>query len=111
MIEVTNEILKEMTDVIVEAVDPEQIILFGSQAKGDAKRNSDIDLLIVESKPFDRKRSRRKEMARLWRILARFRIPKDILVYSRDEVDYWRDSLNNVVARALREGRVLYERS
>ena len=37
-------------------------------------------------------------------------VSKDILVYSRAEVEYWRDSLNHVVARALREGRVLYER-
>lgn len=35
----------------------------------------------------------------------------DVLVYSREDVEYWRDSLNYVLARALREGRVLYARS
>ena len=110
MVEVTQDILDEMVNTIVQAVDPEQIILFGSRVKGAEKSGSDIDLLIVESEPFDMTRSRRKEMAKIWHILAEFRIPKDILVYSRQEVEYWRDSINHVVARALREGRVLYER-
>ena len=99
-----------MVQVIVEIADPEQVILFGSRARGESRLGSDVDLLIVESDPFDEKRSRRKEMARLWRALASFPFPKDILVYSRDELVYWRSSLNNVVARALREGKVLYER-
>ena len=47
---------------------------------------------------------------RLWRVLAAFDAPADLLVYSRDEVAYWRDSCNHVLARALREGKVLYER-
>lgn len=111
MIEVTQHVLDEMVKVIVQTVNPEQIILFGSHAKSQESSRSDIDLLIVESEPFGKERSRRKEMAKLWRTLARFQIPKDILLYSRDEVEYWRDSLNNVVARALREGLVLYERS
>lgn len=110
MVEVTQDILDEMVNTIVKAVEPEQIILFGSRAKGAEKSGSDIDLLIVESEPFDMTRSRRKEMVKLWHILAGFRISKDILVYSRQEVEYWRDSINHVVARALREGRVLYER-
>ena len=111
MIEITQHILEEMVKEIVKSVDPEQIILFGSQVKGDEGPGSDIDLLIVESHPFEKGRSRRKEMARIWRTLARFNIPKDILVYSQDEVEYWKDSLNNIVDRAVREGRVLYERS
>ena len=69
-----------------------------------------MDLIIVESTPFGEGRKRHVEETRLWRALASFHVPKDILVYSRDEVDYWRDSLNHVLARALREGRVLYER-
>ncbi len=110
MAELTQQALEDMVKVIVEAADPEQIILFGSRSRGESRVGSDIDLLIVESDRFDEKRSRKKEMARLWRVLASFPFAKDILVYSRDEVVYWRNSLNNVVARALREGKVLYER-
>lgn len=107
----TQQVFENIVRVIVDTADPEKIILFGSQARRESRQGSDIDLLIIESDAFGEKRSRRKEMARLWRALAPFPFAKDILVYSRDEVEYWRHSLNNVVAKALREGKVLYERS
>ena len=107
---VTDSLMSHMVQAIVAEVDPEQVILFGSRARGDARKDSDVDLVVVESAPFGNGRSRRREAVRLWRALSGLGIAKDILVYSRDEVEYWRDSLNHVLARALREGRVLYER-
>ena len=108
---VDSALLQRMAAAIVAKVDPEQVILFGSHARGDAEADSDIDLLVIEAEPFGPGRDRRAEAVRLWRALAEFRVPKDILVYSSDEVEYWRDSPNHVLARALREGKVLYERS
>ena len=108
MAEITQQVLEDMVRVIVDAAHPEQIILFGSRSRGESLPGSDVDLLIVESDPFGAKRSRRKEMTRLWRALSTFPFAKDILVYSRDEVEYWRTSLNNVVSKALRDGKVLY---
>ena len=70
-----------------------------------------MDLLVIEQQPFGALRSRRREAALLWRALARFPVPKDILVYSQDEASEWSDSLSHVAAQALREGRVLYERA
>ncbi len=102
--------LRQMVKAIVEEVDPEQVILFGSHARGEATPDSDVDFVVVETLPFGDSRDRRKEATRLWRALAGFDVSKDILVYSRDEAEYWRNSLNHVLARALREGRVLYER-
>ena len=110
MVPVTDKLLDQMVQAIVAEVDPEQVILFGSRARGDAREDSDVDLVVVEAEPFGKTRSRRLEAVRLWKSLSGFIVPKDILVYSRDEVEYWRDSLNHVLARALREGRVLYER-
>ena len=98
MTDLTEHVIEKMVRIIVDTANPEQIILFGSYARGEARPDSDIDLLIVESDPFDAKRSRRKEMAKLWRVLASFPFGKDILVYSRDEIEYWRHSLNNVIA-------------
>jgi len=111
VIKVNEEIIDQIVKIIVEEVSPEQVILFGSHATGAARPDSDLDLLVIESEPFGENRSRRREMTRLWRALARFPVPKDILVYSKDELEYWRTSLNHVLARALREGKVLYERS
>ena len=106
----TDVLLQEIVDAIVDEVDPDQVVLFGSWARGDAHESSDVDLLVLEPEPFGNGRSRHEEEVRLYRALSRFHVSKDILVYSHDDVEYWRDSLNHVLARALREGRVVYER-
>ena len=93
-----------------KAIHPEQIILFGSHARGHASTDSDIDLLIITSKGFSGSQ-RWKMMQSIRKSIARIRCPKDILLYSRDEVERWRTSLNHVVATALREGKILYEES
>ena len=110
MAPVTDDLLERMVQAIVAEVDPEQVILFGSRARGDARADSDVDLVVVVAEPFGKTRSRYQEAVRLYKVLAGSGVPKDILVYSRADVEYWRDSLNHVLARALREGRVLYER-
>ena len=110
MIPVTDALLDRMVGTIVAEVDPEQVILFGSRARGDAREDSDVDLIVVEAEPFGPERSRHTEMVRLYHALAGFRVGIDVLVYSQDDVEYWRDSLNHVLARALREGRTLYRR-
>ena len=103
-------LLQRMVDTIVREVDPETIILFGSRARGDARPDSDIDLLVVEHEPFSRERSRIAEANRLYMALRNLPVSKDLLLYSRDELEQWKGSLNHVVGRAYREGRVLYGR-
>ena len=109
-VRVTDELLDRMVRAIVDEVDPEKVVLFGSRGRGDAKADSDVDLLVIEAEPFGPDRPKHQEMLRLNRAVRDVRVPKDILVFSNEEVEYWHDSLNHVLARALREGRVLYER-
>ena len=110
MQDVTDTLLDRMIRTIVDEVDPEQVILFGSRARGDARPDSDVDILVVESEPFGPGRSRRAEEVRISRALPATPVGRDILVYSRDDMEKWRGSLNHVAARALREGRMLYTR-
>ena len=99
---VDDALLQRMTATVVETVDPERVILFGSRARGDAETDSDVDLVVVEAEPFGPGRDRGAEETRIWRTLAKFHVPKDILVYSLDEADRWGGSRNHVLARALR---------
>jgi uncharacterized protein len=105
---IDEDLIRRMTEAVVEEVNPEAVILFGSHAAGTASPDSDVDLLIIESEPFGANRDRRLEMTRLWRALARFPVAKDILVYSRSEIEHWRNARNHIIARVLREGRLLY---
>ena len=106
-----GELLAQMVRTIVDTVAPQQVIVFGSWARGDARPDSDVDLLVVESEPFGPQRSRRRELTRLWTALRAFPVAKDVLVYDRREVEDRRSCLNHVVAHALREGKVLYAKA
>ena len=82
----------------------EQIVLFGSHARGDADAGSDLDFLVIESVVVNRAR----EMVRLRRALRSLRVPVDVLVYSRDEVNCWGNQPGTALYWALREGRVVH---
>ena len=103
-----EQMIGEMVADVAREAHPEAIILFGSHAAGVAGPESDVDFLVVEKEPFGPNRDRRREMTRLWKALAGFSVAKDILLYSREEVEHWRDARNHVIARALREGKLLY---
>ena len=51
------EALKQMVRIIVREADPETVILFGSHARGDARPDSDVDLMVIEQAPFSAQRS------------------------------------------------------
>lgn len=96
---------------ILEQIDAEKVILFGSRARGDNKPNSDLDLLIIQRDDFSKIKNRWNETIKIRKALRDFRISKDILLFSESEVDYWKDSLNHIIPTCLKEGKVLYARS
>lgn len=98
-------------DIIREAVtrlsaDPraQRVILFGSQARGDADAGSDIDLLVIEAEIPDRG----AEMVRLRRLLRRLPAAFDVLVYTQAELDRWGKEPGSALYWALKEGKVLH---
>ncbi len=78
--------------------------MFGSHAQEQANLDSDLDLLVIEPTVENRVR----EMVRLRRALRSLRVPVDVLVYSRAEVDRWGSQTGTALYWALREGRVVY---
>lgn len=111
MVSLSEQLIEAMVRAIVAEVQPRRIYLFGSCAQGRQTADSDVDLLIVEDERFGPARHRWSELKRIRKVLRPFRVPKDILVYSPDEFEKWTDAVNHVVARAIGEGRLLYERS
>ncbi len=102
--------IQEIVRRLVDAAQPEKIILFGSWAKGTNRSDSDLDLMVIEKEPFGAMRSRLHEIGRLERALGRIPYPTDILVYSREEVERWQSSAHHVISQALKEGKEIYAR-
>ncbi|MBF0583009.1 MAG: nucleotidyltransferase domain-containing protein [Magnetococcales bacterium] len=108
---VTDGMVQEMVQTIVREVDPVRIVLFGSRATNTARPDSDVDLLVIEESPFGPTRSRRAEAVKIWSVLARFRVPKDILVFTEEEVRHLQGVFDHVVYHAMKEGKLIYERA
>ncbi len=108
---ISNQLIDDMVSSIVHEIQPEKIYLFGSAVRGQMNDDSDVDLMIIESEPFDTNRSRYDELKRIRRAVSSYHAPKDILVYSQDEVRKWQHSINHIIGRCVREGRLLYARS
>ena len=77
-----------------------RVILFGSQARGEADERSDLDLLVIEPEV----KTPMAEMVRLGRVLRGLRIAVDVIVMSQGQFDYWKDTPNTLAYRVLKEG-------
>jgi predicted nucleotidyltransferase len=80
-----------------------RVILFGSHARGEAGKHSDLDFLVIEPSV----ESWGHESARLRRELNDLEVWADIIVVSQESVREWRDVYGHVIHSALSEGREL----
>lgn len=101
-----NKVIDEMVGRIRDGFDPERIILFGSFARGTARHDSDIDLLVV----LPQVENRRKCAVDIRRVLADLPVSKDIIVATPEDIARKGDTVGSILRPALREGKVLYER-
>ena len=104
---ISAETIDKIVSTLVEAAGPTKVILFGSYARGDARDDSDLDLLIVEPSVV----SKRDEMVRLRGLLRPFRVPVDIIVVSETEFNDWSPLVGTVLYWANTEGKLLHEAS
>jgi predicted nucleotidyltransferase len=96
-------ILADIVSRIVEVAKPEQIVLFGSAARGTMGPNSDYDLLVIKKGKFDHHRV----AAAIYRNMSG-EAAVDVVVATPEEVVSYRDSYCLVFYPAMREGRVVY---
>ena len=101
-----EEYLQRITAGLVAVFDPSRIILFGSFARGDQNRASDLDIVVIAPTrlPFCERIG--KALACCY--AASTRLPIEVLVYTPEE---WRRMLqenNPLLSLVAREGRILY---
>jgi len=86
--------------------DPVRVLLFGSRARGNARADSDVDLLVVLPEVDDARRA----AIEIRRALADFPVAKDVIVTTPEEIARRGDVVGSILRPALREGIVVYER-
>jgi predicted nucleotidyltransferase len=98
---------------VLAGVDPAplRLVLLGSRARGEARPDSDLDLLVVIPQPSLTPLDRQVALKALRSALRPLRLPVgvDLVVVGLEDARTLADSRWHVVARALREGRELVD--
>ena len=88
------------------AYEPEEIILFGSAARGDADQYSDLDLIVI-------KNTETRFLQRLLEVTHHLpvELAVDVFVYTPRELQAMVEAGNPFIEQALMDGKLLYEKS
>jgi predicted nucleotidyltransferase len=106
--EITPALIRYITDKIVREIKPEKIILFGSFARGDARKDSDLDLFVVNNGDSENETIRRQIETLLWG--RKFGL--DLLVRKPEEVAWNFRAKNTFYTKHIfKDGKILYENS
>ncbi|EKE22232.1 MAG: DNA polymerase beta subunit [uncultured bacterium] len=96
--------ISEIKEKIVQEINPEKIILFGSYAWGKPTDSSDVDLFIIQKSD----EPRRQRQVDLRRKLWGSGVPMDLLVYTQEELDYRLELEDFFFEKIINEGKVIY---
>lgn len=103
---IDRQAIEKVATQIGIASNAESIVLFGSYARGNARKESDVDLLIIAESDFPRF----KRSCELYKLLRPYPFPMDLIVYTPEEIKKGKKSPISFVSRVLQEGEVVYDR-
>lgn len=100
----TDNLVEGMVRRLVDKFHPDQVILFGSRARGEAGPDSDVDLLVVLPRV-----DSRTEAALAMRLALRdYDIVKDIVVTTSEDLRRRANLVGTIEYPATHHGKVLY---
>lgn len=105
---ISNEVIEEVKKRLIKVYDPFKIYLFGSYAWGCPTEDSDLDFLIVIDSSEEKRHKRSK---RGYEVLWGLDISKDIMVYTKEELEACLADQNSLVYKIVNQGKVLYARA
>lgn len=97
--------LAAVLERLIAAIHPERVYVFGSQARGEATPDSDVDLLLIV--PHSELPGHQRDQA-AYLAAGPHLISLDLLVLTREEFERRRSVASSLPARVAREGRMLY---
>lgn len=103
----TDSNLARLVDRIVAKTAPEAIYLFGSRARGEARADSDYDLLVIVP---DQKPKEFWSLKTLARIPRDPGIPADVVACRRSIFEQRKLQVGTLSYKAAHEGQLVYGR-
>jgi predicted nucleotidyltransferase len=79
------------------------VLLFGSRARKDFSEDSDYDFIIITEHDYSIV-EKRNYKAKIRKLLAQQKIPADILIQSKKEVEIKKQITGHIVKQAVKEG-------
>jgi len=105
---ITDNIISEAKKRLIEIYNPIAIYIFGSYAWGTPDPESDLDIMvIVPALTKDRHRA----LVEGYSALMDLDIPKDILLYTKEEFDKDSDNKVTLMYKVKRKGKQIYARA
>ena len=99
--------IEQIVSTIVSTVEPDKIILFGSYARGDSKKDSDIDILILK-KGLKNERTVTNNLY-LQFFNKKISIPIDLIAIDYDKYYQLNNDIGYIYKTIQQEGKVIYE--
>jgi predicted nucleotidyltransferase len=99
-------IMKEIVSLITSKISPERIVLFGSYARGESTKHSDIDILILVKNL----KNERQVTSLLYKELLNnnISVPIDFIAADYDKYNLLKDKIGYIYKTIDQEGQVLY---
>ncbi|MBI3533930.1 MAG: nucleotidyltransferase domain-containing protein [Deltaproteobacteria bacterium] len=102
---ISQDVIYEVKERLIQAAKPKKIILFGSYASGNPNFDSDLDIMVVEQSVSNKF----QEMIHLRRALRGLKIPVDIVVIAMHEYEKRSTVPGTIYYWAKKDGKILYE--
>jgi len=99
--------IEQIVSTIVSTVEPDKIILFGSYARGDSKKDSDIDILILK-KGLKNERTLTNNLYMQF-FNKKISVPIDLIAIDYDKYYQLNNDIGYIYKTIQQEGKVIYE--
>ena len=99
-------ILEEIRKRIVEGVDPDRLVLFGSRARGSSRGDSDYDICVLK----EGVKRRRRLAQRIYRLLLGVGASVDVIVETPRRFEELKANPFMVYSEIAQHGRIIYEK-
>jgi predicted nucleotidyltransferase len=101
---IRDDILKEIIKRVVDVAHPERIIMFGSAARGEMDKGSDVDLLVIKGEEYNQNKLTKE----IYINMIGIEQSVDVVLATPEQVERYRNTHCLIIAPALKEGMEIY---